>query len=82
MSLLGKLPSPNSSYYCHHLYYCAADATLILYGVLSQGTSQIWFNDIVLEVVSNAVLETRPNKGRDCKVLSFDKRAKAIANQI
>ena len=58
------------------------EATSISYGVLLSGTGQIWFKDVALEVVADTVPETGPNKGREPKVISFEKRAKAIANQI
>jgi hypothetical protein len=44
--------------------------------------SQIWFKDVNFEIVADSVPETGPNKGRDHKVISFEKRAKAIANEI
>ncbi|HTG65097.1 MAG TPA: hypothetical protein VL859_01860, partial [Flavobacterium sp.] len=42
----------------------------------------IWFKDVILEVVDDTVPETGSNKGREHKVISFEKRAKAIANGI
>jgi mannose-6-phosphate isomerase-like protein (cupin superfamily) len=57
-------------------------ATSISYGVLLSGTGQIWFKDVNFEIVADSVPETGPNKGRDHKVISFEKRAKAIANEI
>jgi F0F1-type ATP synthase delta subunit len=32
--------------------------------------------------IVDSVPETGPNKGRDHKIISFEKRAKAIANEI
>jgi succinate dehydrogenase flavin-adding protein (antitoxin of CptAB toxin-antitoxin module) len=58
------------------------EATSISYGVLLSGTGQIWFKDVKLEIVDESVAETGQNKGRDHKVISFEKRAKAIANEI
>ncbi|WP_222616878.1 hypothetical protein [Flavobacterium kayseriense] len=58
------------------------EATSISYGVLLDGTGQIWFKDVNFEIVDDSVPETGPNKGRDHKVLSFEKRAKAIASEI
>ncbi|WP_348822726.1 hypothetical protein [Flavobacterium aestuarii] len=58
------------------------DATSISYGVLLDGTGQIWFKDVTLEVVEDTVPETGTNKGREHKSISFEKKAKAIANQI
>ena len=58
------------------------EATSISYGVLLSGTGQIWFKDVVLEVVDDSVPETGPNKGREHKTLPFEKRAKAIADEI
>jgi hypothetical protein len=58
------------------------EATSISYGVLLDGTGQIWFKDVILEVVDDSVPETGPNKGREHKVISFEKRAKAIASEI
>lgn len=58
------------------------DATSISYGVLLDGTGRIWFKDVTLEVVEDTVPETGTNKGREHKSISFEKRAKAIANQI
>ena len=58
------------------------DATSISYGVLLDGTGQIWFKDITLKIVDNTVPETGSIKGREQKEISFEKRAKAIANQI
>ena len=58
------------------------EATSISYGVLLDGTGQIWFKDVNFEIVDDSVPETGLNKGRDHKVLSFEKRAKAIASEI
>ncbi|MGO4822683.1 MULTISPECIES: hypothetical protein [unclassified Flavobacterium] len=58
------------------------EATSISYGALLDGTGQIWFKDIVLEVVDDTVPETGSTKGREYKVLSFEKRAKAIGSAI
>jgi hypothetical protein len=58
------------------------EATSISYGVLLDGTGQIWFKDVKLEIVDNTVPETGSIKGREQKEISFEKRAKAIANQI
>lgn len=58
------------------------EATSISYGILLSGIGQIWFKDVKLEIVDESVAETGLNKGRDHKVISFEKRAKAIANEI
>jgi hypothetical protein len=58
------------------------DATSISYGVLLDGTGQIWFKDVTLEVVDDTVPETGFNKGRAHKIVSFETKAKAIANEI
>jgi hypothetical protein len=58
------------------------EATSISYGVLLGETGQIWFKDIVLEVVDDTVPETGSIKGREHKVISFEKRAKAIGDEI
>lgn len=58
------------------------EATSISYGVLLYGTGQIWFKDVKLEIVDDSIAETGYNKGRDHKVIPFEKRAKAIANEI
>ena len=58
------------------------EATSISYGVLLDGTGQIWFKDVKLEVVADTVKETGSNKGRELKEISFEMRAKAIADQI
>lgn len=58
------------------------DATVISYGALLDGTGQIWFDDIKLEVVEDTISETGSIKGRDVKQISFETRAEAIANQI
>jgi hypothetical protein len=49
------------------------EATSISYGVLLSGTGQIWFKEVKLY---DSVPETGPNKGRDHKVISFEKRDK------
>jgi len=58
------------------------DATSISYGVLLDGTGQIWFKDVTLEVVDDTVPETGSSKGREHEEISFERRAKAIANEI
>jgi hypothetical protein len=58
------------------------DATSISYGVLLDKTGQVWFKDVMLEVVSDTVPETGSNKGREKKEISFERRTKDIANQI
>lgn len=62
--------------------FVPTESSEISYGVLLNGTGQIWFKDVKLEVVEDTVPETGSNKGREKKVISFEKRAKAIANQI
>lgn len=62
--------------------FVPAEATSISYGVLLDGTGEIWFKDVVLEVVSDTVPETGRNKGREHKIISFEKRAKAIGDEI
>jgi hypothetical protein len=62
--------------------FVPAEATSISYGVLLAETGRIWFKDVTLEVVDDTVPETGPNKGREHKTISFEKRAKAIADQI
>jgi hypothetical protein len=62
--------------------FVPAEATSISYGALLDGTGQIWFKDVILEVVDDSVPETGTNKGREHKTISFEKRAKAIADQI
>lgn len=62
--------------------FVPAEATLISYGVLLDGTGQIWFKDVILEIVDDTVPETGPNKGREHKVIPFEKRAKAIGDEI
>jgi hypothetical protein len=62
--------------------YIPTEATAISYGVLLNETGQIWFKDVTLEVVDNTLPETGSIKGREQKGISFEKRAKAIANQI
>ena len=58
------------------------DATDFSYGVLLDGTGQIWFKDIQLEIVEDSVSETGIIKGRNSKSISFEDKAKAIANSI
>ena len=58
------------------------DATSISYGVLLSGTGQVWFKDVNFEVVDDTVEETGSIKGRKNKTISFEKRAKAIADEI
>jgi hypothetical protein len=58
------------------------ESTSISYGVLLDETGQIWFKDLKLEIVDDSVPETGMNKGRKHKVVSFEKRAEAIADQI
>ena len=58
------------------------EATSISYGVLLDGTGQIWLKDVALEIVDDSIAETGPNKGRDHKILAFETRAKAISNEI
>jgi hypothetical protein len=58
------------------------EATSISYGVLLQGTGQIWFKDVTFEIVDESASETGSIKGREHKVISFEKRAKAIASEI
>lgn len=58
------------------------DATSISYGVLLDGKGQIWFKDVVIEIVDNTVQETGIVKGKEQKPISFELRAKQIGNQI
>jgi hypothetical protein len=62
--------------------YVPEDVTSISYGVLLDGTGQIWMKDIELEIVDDTVAETGTIKGRNQKVISFEDRAKAIAVEI
>ena len=62
--------------------YVPKDATSISYGVLLTETGQVWFKDVVLEIVDDSVQETGSIKGRDLKIISFEKRAKAIGGAI
>ncbi|HLO72403.1 MAG TPA: hypothetical protein VK164_00545 [Flavobacterium sp.] len=62
--------------------YVPQDATNLSYGVLLDGTGQIWFKDIQIEVVDDTVPETGIVKGRTLKNISFEAKAKAIANSI
>jgi len=57
--------------------FVPAEATSISYGVLLDRTGQIWFKDIMFEVVDNTVPETGVKKA-----LSFETRAKAIGSEI
>ena len=50
------------------------DATSISYGVLLDGTGQIWFKDIQLEIVDDAIPETGLTKGRNTKNISFEEK--------
>lgn len=59
-----------------------ADATSISYGVLLDKTGQVWFKDIVLELVDETTPETGFTKGRDHKSIPFETKAKAIGNEI
>ena len=59
-----------------------ADATSISYGVLLDETGQVWFKDIVLELVDETIPETGFTKGRDHKSIPFETKAKAIGNEI
>ncbi len=54
--------------------FVPAEATSISYGALLDGTGQIWFKDVMLEVVDDSVPETGPNKGREHKIISFERR--------
>jgi hypothetical protein len=58
------------------------EATSISYGTLLDGTGQVWFKDVVLQVVADTIAETGMNKGRDHKIISFEKRAKTIGDEI
>ena len=58
------------------------EATSISYGVLLNGTGQIWLKDVTLKIVQDSIAETGPNKGRDHTILAFETRAKAISNEI
>ena len=58
------------------------EATSISYGTLLDGTGQVWFRDINLDIVDNSLEETGSIKGRKKKTISFEKRAKAIADEI
>lgn len=58
------------------------DATSISYGVLLHGKGQIWFKDVIVEVVEEIVQETGTIKGREQKPISFEIRAKQIGDQI
>ncbi|HTG66116.1 MAG TPA: hypothetical protein VL859_07055 [Flavobacterium sp.] len=62
--------------------FVPSEATSISYGVLLDDTGQIWFKDVVLEVVDDTVPETGLNKGRERKIIPFEKRAKAIGDEI
>ena len=64
------------------ILFVPKDATSITYGVLLDGTGQIWFKDVKLEVVEDTVPETGLTKGREPKEIPFEVRAKAIADQI
>ncbi len=58
------------------------ESTSLSYGALLDGTGQIWFKDVALEVVADTIPETGRIKGRAHKIISFEKRAKAIADEI
>lgn len=58
------------------------DATSLSYGVLLNETGQIWFDDVILEVVSDETPETGLTKGRERVSLTFEEKAKGIASQI
>lgn len=62
--------------------FVPTDATSISYGVLLDGTGQIWFDQVTLEIVDDATPETGITKGRERKPLSFEEKAKGIASQI
>ncbi|WP_414000178.1 hypothetical protein ACMDB5_06390 [Flavobacterium sp. W1B] len=62
--------------------FVPAEATSISYGVLLAETGQIWFKDVILEVVEDTVPETGLTKGRNQKTISFEARAKAIGDEI
>ena len=62
--------------------FVPTDATSISYGVLLDGTGQVWFKDVTLDVVDDSLEETGSIKGRKSKTISFEKRAKAIADEI
>ena len=62
--------------------FVPVDATSISYGVLLNETGQVWFKDITIEIVDDSLAETGYNKGRDNKLISFEKRAKAIGDEI
>ncbi|MEC5165184.1 hypothetical protein RCH18_000909 [Flavobacterium sp. PL11] len=64
------------------ILYVPIDATSISYGTLLDGTGQVWFKDLNLEVVDDTSVETGSTKGRKNKIISFEKRAKAIADEI
>ena len=59
-----------------------AEATAITYGILLNETGQVWFKNVVLEVVEDTVEETGQIKGQDHKSIAFETRAKAIGNEI
>lgn len=58
------------------------DATSISYGTLLDGIGQVWFKEIMLEVIDDSVAETGSIKGRKNKAITFEKRAKAIGDEI
>ena len=60
--------------------FVPAEATSISYGVLLDGTGQIWFKDVILEVVDDSVPETGSNKGREHKIISFEKEQKKLVS--
>ncbi|MFV8332379.1 hypothetical protein [Flavobacterium sp. GSP14] len=58
------------------------EATSISYGVLLDETGQVWFKDIVLEIVDETTPETGFTRGREHKLIPFETKAKAIGNEI
>ena len=62
--------------------YIPVEASSISYGVLLDGTGQIWFKDIIIEIVDDSTIETGIVKGRSPKNFTFESKAKAISNQI
>jgi hypothetical protein len=62
--------------------FVPVDATVISYGALLDGTGQIWFDDMKLEIVEDTIPETGRIKGREAKHISFETRAEAIASQM
>ncbi|SHN65103.1 hypothetical protein SAMN05444395_103195 [Flavobacterium fryxellicola] len=62
--------------------FVPAEATSISYGALLEGKGQIWFKEVTLEIVDDAVPETGMSKGREHKIISFETKAKAISSEI